>query len=364
MVRRSHPIATTAFPWAWASAAGLGTAAAYFFLPLLAPGELTGVVNELLLGVVLGLVVGIALRVDRQLLVPMAVGAVVGVFVRFAGSDQNPLVSLGIAVLVGVEVWAITYLLRRTGARRLADPGDLIAFALVVLAVSVPVGLLAAGVSVVHGSSDDEFIHLAGAWVIDDLFGLMVLAPAIITFHRPSSWTWARALEWSIAVTYTVISVWYVFFLVVPGDQGIVGWPYFIIIGSLWIAVRLGMQAVAPVVAVSFWIATVATVAGLGAFAIADVEAIGRLLAVEMFCIVMALVIFALATLRDSRLVRATEVESSARLLREVVDGSDAIIFAKSYADDDAPGRYMLVNDRWEEVLGSEETSVVDQSGP
>jgi len=339
---RAH---TANFPVAWAVLGAMTAAALFFLLPLLAPPALNGSVTEILLGTVVGLAVGAALRVDRRVLPAIAVGATLGTFARFADGQQEAPVSLGIALVVGAEVWAMTFLLRRSGAFRLVDPGDLISFGLIVLAVTVPSGLAVAGLAELDPTPRDDFLHVWRAWVIDDLFGLMCIAPAVITLRRPTSWDWRRAVEWSIAVAYTAVSVWYVFIVVVPGQQGLLGWPYFIVIGSLWIAVRQGTRAVAPIVAISFWVAIVATVTGLGAFAVAAPDPLDRLLAVQMFCITMATVIFALSTLGDSRRAGVSRLATSELLLRQVVDGTDALVYAKSYAPDAVkPGEVVLVN--------------------
>ncbi len=138
------------------------------------------------------------------------------------------------------------------------------------------------------------FAEAWGSWVIDDLFGLIVITPAIATLRRPRNWSWLRSVEYLIAVAYTAASTYYIFFVVVPGEQGLFGWPYLVVLGSIWIAVRLGVQAVAPVVALQFWAAVVATVSGLGSFAEAAPDPLDRLLAVELFSIAMASVILAL----------------------------------------------------------------------
>ena len=76
-----------------------------------------------------------------------------------------------------------------------------------------------------------------------------MITPAIATLRRPRRWSWLRSVEYLVAVAYTAVSTYFIFFVVVPGDQGLFGWPYLVVLGSIWIAVRLGVQAVAPVVA-------------------------------------------------------------------------------------------------------------------
>ncbi len=348
------PSRPAGYPWLAAAAWGAGAAATYALLSLAAPPELSGEIQVLLLGIILGLVVGVALRVDPRVLPAIAIGSAVGVILHFSISDHFELFIVLVGLVIGTEVLLLTYLLRRTGAEELRDPGQLVRYALVVLAVAAGAGLLAAiaAMSDAH-LPDDDFLHVWRSWVIDDLFGLICITPAVLVFGRRIRLSAAEALEYAAAIAFTGISTYLVFFVVVPGEQGLLGWPYIIVLGSIWIAVRFGLRAVAPVLAVQFWLALVGTVAGSGAFAGAATSPIDRILAVELFAVVMSSTIIALAVLRDGRLASISRMREASLLLREVVDGSDAMIFAKSYDGNDAEtGRYILVNRSWSRTLG------------
>ena len=341
------------YPWPTAAVAFAAAFLAYFLLPLLAPTEFAGMQTLLLLGIVQGVVIGAALRLPNRLTSPLAVGAVAGILVRFSLDHQFEPVVVGISLVIGGEILAIVYLLRRRRSWRLRETSDLLHYGLSVVAVAIVGGAIAAAAFYRHENAGmGSFVEVWGSWIIDDLFGLIVITPAIATIRRPSSWSWLRSAEYLIAVAYTAVSTYYIFFVVVPGDQGLIGWPYIVVPGSIWIAVRLGVQAVAPVVALQFWAAIIGTVAGRGAFAAADPNPVDRLLAVELFSIAMAAVILALAVLRDARHRSRVEVEQGARLLREVVDGSAAVIFAKNYEDSDGRGTYVLVNKAGEQLVG------------
>ena len=240
-----------------------------------------------------------ALRLPSRLIPPLAVGAVAGIIVRFSLDHQFEAVrGRRSASSSAPRSSRWSYLLRRAGSWRLRETDDLLRY-----------GLVGPGrhrrrwrdrrrrgrPSSAHAATGG-FAEVWGSWVIDDLFGLIVITPAIATLRRPRNWSWLRSVEYLIAVAYTAASTYYIFFVVVPGEQGLFGWPYLVVLGSIWIAVRLGVQAVAPVVALQFWAAVVATVSGLGSFAEAAPDPLDRLLAVELFSIVMASVILALGS--------------------------------------------------------------------
>ena len=242
---------------------------------------------------------------------PLALGAFAGVLARFSLDGGLGLFVVLVATVVAAEVFAMVALLRRSGAWRLRETSDLLRYGLIVLGVAVVGGLLASLATLTDPNlPNDDILRLWRSWVIDDLFGLIVITPAIATLRHPSRWSWLRSFEYLVAVAYTALSTYFIFFVVVPGDQGLFGWPYLVVLGSIWIAVRLGVQAVAPVVAIQFWVAVLGTVMRARAFADAAPDPLDRLLAVELFSVVMAAVILALAVLRDARHRSAEELEA------------------------------------------------------
>ncbi len=354
MAVQESTISRGGYPWALAVGAALGTALLYITLPRLAPSAIPSELSPLLLGIVNGIVVGMAVRLDRRAMPAVAIGAGVGIAAGELIAGHFTGFSLVTAVVVAAQLAGMLLLLHRNEAWRFRGTRDLVVFAGVILAISSVGGLVSAfaAANSVDVPIDDGFLAW-GSWVIDDLFGLMCIAPAFFTFHRPSRWVWTRTLEWIVAVAYTALSVWYVFVYTIAGSQGLFGWPYFITFGSIWIAVRLGTQAVAPVVAASFWVAVVATAEGVGAFADASPEPLGRLLAVEMFCIVMAAVLFSLAVLRDEGARSLAEIQRSQRLLLELINGTDSVIYAKAYeSDGHRPGATLLINAAGERFVG------------
>ena len=351
------------FPWGTATALGLLTAVLYGLLPALAPPELAGPSDILLLGVVLGIVVGAAVRFDGRIAPLVAAVGAVTVGCRFLLVGDDPRAVVPIAVVIGLDLWAMTYLIQRSEARGLQRPRDVVALMVIACGVALIAGLMAALVLEMGGTSEDEFWYMARSWAVDDVFGVVCIAPAFMTIARPRSWSWSQAWEFTIACLFSAGVTYAIFRVVTPGDEGLFGWPYLVILGPLWIAVRLGVRAVAPVIAIMAWTIAVSTVDGRGAFAAASGSSMEQLLTGELFAIVIAGTVLLLGVLRDDRLRSLERERESSRLLREIVDGTNALVFAKSYQGEDAlNGRYVLVNNAFEKALGRSESELLGKS--
>lgn len=353
-VAGAHPSPAKAAPFPWQTAVALCalTAVLYGLLPGVAPTTLAGSSDILLLGVVLGIVVGINVRVDGRIAPLVALVGAVAVGGRFLLVGDDPRVVVPIAIVIGLDLWAMTYLIRRSHAQRLARPQDVLLLLGIAIAVGLIAGLLAATVTQAGGEPFGEFVHSTRAWLVDDVFGLLCVAPAFMTITRPRDWPGSRAPEFIVASVFSAAVTYAIFQVVTPGNEGLFGWPYLVILGPLWIAVRLGVRAVAPVIAVVAWTLAVSTVDGHGAFSGASKSSMDQLITAELFAIVIAGTVLLLGVLRDDRLRSLVRARESARLLREIVDGSDALVFAKSYEESADSGRYVLVNKAWTRALG------------
>lgn len=351
------------FPWGTAAALGILTAVLYGLLPALAPAELAGPSDILLLGVVLGVVVGTAVRFDGRIAPLLAAVGAVTVGCRFLLVGDDPRAVVPIAVVIGLDLWAMTYLVQRTEARALQRPRDVVALMVIACGVAVIAGLMAASVLELSGTAENDFWHMARSWTVDDVFGLVCIAPAFMTISRPRTWPLSLAGEYVVACLFSAAVTYAIFRVVTPGEQGLFGWPYLVILGPLWIAVRLGVHAVAPVIAVMAWALAVSTVDGRGPFSAASASAMDQLLAVELFAIVIAGTVLLLGVLRDDRLRSLERERESSRLLREIVDGTNALVFAKSYQGEDAlNGKYVLVNNAFENALGRSASELLGKS--
>ena len=76
----------------------------------------------------------------------------------------------------------------------------------------------------------------------------------------------------------------------------------------------------------------------------------------------MAAVILTLAVLRDARHRSAAELEAANRFFRDVVNGSEAAIFAKAYDGGGVDGRYVLANEASGRITGRDSTDVIGRT--
>ena len=334
------------------------TVALYAVLPSFAPQSISAS-QELLLGVITGIVVGLGSRVDSRFAPYVGLAAFVTVVVRFIVTGGSPATVVPIAAVIGLEIVAMIVVIQSLDVQRLRRPQDVLLLVLVSFCTGLAAGCLSAVAVQVTSPGLDVFFHVARTWTADAMFGLLCIAPAFMTVRRPRHWQWGAAVEFALVTAVTAMICVYLFRFVTPGHPGLLGWPYLVLLGPLWLAVRLGVAAATPVMALVAWFAVASTANGFGAFSAAAAEAIDKLIAVQLFSTVMAITILLIAILRDARLRSLKEVSQSSRLLHEVVNGTQALVFAKSYDEDEGvSGRYVLVNEAWEEQTGrpAEET--------
>lgn len=327
--------------------------AAYLILPFAAPEPFGTTSSVLVLGVVLGLVVGLGTRLPAVQAPYLGSGAAVGVAVHALVVGLGPGAAIAFGLLIGVEIIGVLLMWHRIGLRGLSSPWDVVRLAAVALPVSAAFAALGTWITQLSGQLGGDPVETFNGAFFDDAFGLLVIAPAVMTLRPPSTWPRRHAVEFACATVLSLTTAVYIFVLVDPLAPGFLGWPYLVALGPIWAAVRLGVSAAAPLVAVTFWLVTLATWEGSGAFARAGDNALDRLAAVELFVVVTAVVVLFLATLRDARLHALEQVQEAARLTREIIDGSDAVVFAKDYAGTpESSGEYVLANRRWAEVVG------------
>jgi diguanylate cyclase (GGDEF)-like protein/PAS domain S-box-containing protein len=343
---------TTPYPWIRAGLAFAIGIAIYGAFPLLAPLAFSDGGSLPSLGIGLGLTVGVASILDKRLVIPLAAGAGLTVAIGALIAALPPVLSILLGTGIGIEVWALTWLFARTRASRLQSPVDVFSLVFVSVAFAIPVAVLAAVTVRWFDHDTGMFIENVRLWSTDDIFGLVVIAPAVILCLRRHRWSVTNTVEFAAVGLLSVFVSVVIFFIVTAENPGLLGWPYVALLGPAWLAVRLGAAAVAPVTAVVFWLAAVATARGIGPFALASDIAVDRLVAVEVFAIVLTSGLLALGILRDDRLRQLARAKDSSRLLREVIDGSDAVVYAKDYTEDSHDGRYVLVNQAWERMTG------------
>ncbi|MDP1876209.1 MAG: diguanylate cyclase, partial [Actinomycetota bacterium] len=346
------------------AAIALGTLAsglAYGLLPGLAPKALGDQVTLLLLGVLLGVVSGVAVRLPRAAAPAMGAAAAVALTARYTLAGIPWLPVFLVAVLIGAEIAVLPWLWRRGRATSLARPRDMAVFFFASVGAALASGLLAATVSATAGVPVDDFFHTFRAWVLDDVFGLLVIAPAFMVIARPRDWAWPRALEFVGAAALSLGSVLYIFLTANVAGPGWFGWPYLVIVGPIWAAARLGVRGATPILAVSFWLMVYATTSGNGPFVRASTDPVEQLGVAQLFAIVMSATVLAIAVLRDDRLRSAARLAESGRFVRQIVDGSESAIFAKSYEGEDA-GTYVLSNNAAARIAGRDPEDVLGRT--
>ncbi|MDO8389716.1 MAG: EAL domain-containing protein [Actinomycetota bacterium] len=349
----AEPTRSDGYPWMAAVLAGSAVVAIYLVLPLFAPPVLAGYVDVPLLGICLGLAVGLAVRVPRSVVPVVCIVAVIASSWQLMGHGLPAWPAIVVAAIVGAQIAALAYLVRHWGIGRWARPLDVVLLVGIAIVVAVAAAALEALVLASAGLlSQSGLVDAARSWALDSVFGLVCVAPAVITATRPSRWAWSRAPEFVTAAAVTLALTVYLFFVVTSASPGLLGWPYLALLGPLWIAARMGVAAVAPVVAVAFWLAVIATINGAGMFAAGAASAHDLLATVQIFAIVMTSTVLLLGVLRDERLRSLQRITDSSRLVREVVDGMPAQVIAKSYADAGPEGRYVLANRKWRDAHG------------
>ena len=142
--RQLAPLRLTGYPWAWAGIVVVASFLGYFLLPLLVPKQISGEPVTLLLGIVTGIAVGVGLRLPLRLLPPLVLGAGVAVVVRFSLDNEFEFFVVAAALVVAAEIAALVILLRRSGAWRLRETGDLLRYGLIAFGVIALGGLVVA----------------------------------------------------------------------------------------------------------------------------------------------------------------------------------------------------------------------------
>lgn len=328
--------------------------AVYYFLPFFPSPSLSFSELLLLQGAPLAIAVGLATRGGYLYMPFLAFTGGVSFFWSSLTHDSlSPSLAGSLGLLIAVEIFLLSYLFRRTGAYLLQYPKHVAWMLGISVGIVVPVAVVGSLLLLSGSVIQDYTGDVVRSWMVDDLFGVFLFVPALLLLRRPKFFDVDKITEYGLAVLLSLLASGYLFNIVQPGQPGLFGWPYVILVGPLWIAVRMGAAAVAPVNVLVFGFATYSTYAGRGPFTVASPYLLDRIAAVETFSIIMSITLLTIAVLRDSRLVSERKEKTAAQLVRSVVDASTAPIFAKSYREEEnKEGTYILVNTAWETVVG------------
>ncbi len=341
------------------SAAVAATFLAYGLVPRLTPAMDGGRLGGFYLGVLLGAVVALGVRLSRRSWPWLAGAAAAGLLAGLRGDvGESPYVVVAILV-VGAELWLLAWLLDRTGAWKLRDAADLLRYALTVVAVVVPAGLAVAALASSDGGVASEFTRMWRSWTVNDAAGLLCVAPAILTFAPVRRFRWKLAVEYGAYCAYTVVVSVALFVVASAESPGILGWPYLATLCAGVAAVRFGVRAAAPLAAAVTIIAVVGTAGGGGLFAASASATDESVVIAAMFGVLITAMILSVAVLRDARERALGSTADSLRLLQEVIDAAQSAVFVKDYNDGRGKGRYVLVNAAWEAANGRDRAGVL-----
>ena len=212
-----------------------------------------------------------------------------GAFAANVLNDTSVLASTGIAVGNTLEALAGAMLLRRVGfqpaMRRLHDVASLFLLAACLSTiVSATIGVVTVCLTGIAAWRD--FTSLWSTWWIGDAIGNLVTAPFVFVWadQARNRWRLQRLAEGMLLLfSMGLLS------LAVFVDHGsAVPYPvhYLIFPAVIWAALRLGQHATATLVFGSLAVTIVATIAGRGPFATANLA--GSLLQVALFMAVVA----------------------------------------------------------------------------
>jgi PAS domain S-box-containing protein len=239
-------------------------------------------------------------------------------------------------------------------ARWLDEPMDALWLALVAAGtctVAATVGVSSLLVAGLLPLSQGGFTWLV--WWLGDAAGVLITAPLLLRWLSPErceSIPARRTEAWLfVGVTALVIGL---LLSQKPGRAPPLLYP--VMLCQLWAAVRLGITWTATVNAVIAVLMLLPTTMGLGVFAAyASPEALMFLQGFIATCAVMALVVAAAAA--AYRRV-SDDLQQRTLTLNHVMDNVGAIIFFK-----DVAGRYLLVNHRFEALVGRTQAEILGQ---
>lgn len=212
------------------------------------------------------------------------------------------------AVLLGLALKAVG----ATELRRLVDLVKFTVTSVVVVLLTATLGGLAVTTSF-GGSWFDNFF----AWWLGDVSGILIVAPILLAFRRPSSFRWARVLEYAATAAVTILIAVWVFLTSTPLD----GVPYrvaLLVPLLAWIAIRFGISAAGVVAAITVTVGAVAATQNIGLFQGTDQNA--RLLfSTQVFLVLTCLSAYAAGAIAEAG--RTSQADLAAEVGRDWLTG-------------------------------------------
>jgi len=239
----------------------------------------------------------------------------VGAFLVNFSTTPSLALALGIAAGNTLEAVAGAWLVRRyaRGVFAFDRPSDVFRFAffggLLCTAISPTVGVTSLGLAGrLHAPFDTWF-----TWWLGDVSGVLVVAPLVLLWMRPPrfEWTMQRRIELA-ALAVTLVVVGTVIFSDVLRPPGNPSLPYYLLVPVLlWAAYRFTSRESATAVALLTGIAIVATLRGLGPYAVGNANA--SLVLLEGFMSMWSIASLAM----NAAVAQQREYGESTRMLNE-----------------------------------------------
>lgn len=279
-------------------------------------------------------------------------GVLLGAFAVNVWIGAPPLPAFGVAIGNTLEALLAVWALRQVGfsasLTRVRDVMALVLLAAVassLVSATIGVGsLFLAGI--VKGA---QFAATWRAWWIGDLIGDLLVAPVLLAW---ASQPWRKLSRRRARVGEALISVAALLAVAAlafatSGGAGASPFmePFLLFPPLIWIALRFGPRGVSLASLLAATLAVAATVVGLGPFVRPVLHE--SLIGLQVFMAVTAITMLVLAAVVAERSHAESTVRESYSLLRAMIDGTTAPVYAK-----DRAGRVLLVNAAGAEVFG------------
>lgn len=314
--------------WAAPTAALVGAALACV-TPALVMWGAPGIVRLQLLWPALGVAVGIATRWRPRLMLPaVGLGTALGVTGILAAAGWPARDVATAAALVTADLLVLGLLLRRLGVRRLGRPVEVVALLFATVATAAVAAMLAVLLSLGGYTAGSDGWVDPPSWLLGSAWGVMVFAPVVLTATRPDTWPWRRTPEFALAAGVALVATYFLFAPTTAAGLGLLAWRYLTVVGLVWLAVRFGAAAVAPVLAaVALYGAAPFTAKGV--FAAGAPDLLGQVRLVQSTALLVGVTVLLLAVLLDERRRAFADAERIGQELREQASRL-AVVFDQS----------------------------------
>ena len=272
--------------------------------------------------------------------------------IHFAGdllAGRSIAASLGFAVadtaetLLGVWVFVRWCPGERVTFTRLREMLLLIAVAAGVNGATAVLGAATASLS--SGASMLDFWR---TWWIEDGLGILVFTPLIVTWARRPQMPvdWRRLVE-ALSVTALAVASAVLYFATPRENLTIVHHSYMLLVPLVWAALRLGPRGTAAILTLFAFIEIGLTHAGIGSFPMGGDSATDRIVAVQLYLCVKAVIALLLTGAFSGGRLNEAALRSSEERFRSAMRRSPI-----GMAIVDQQGVFAEVNDAFAAIVG------------